>query len=129
MSKRSVDGLSRNQQVVTSLTPQLDATTDIGSATRRFRNIECSGTINNLTLPSVTDQLVSLDTTDTLSHKTLILPQIVQIATDSNRSYIVNVPLGANDTLVGMTTLDTLTNKTPTSPIVNDIVDADVVVP
>lgn len=67
-------------------------------------------TISNtglLTLPTITDTLVSRTTTDTLTNKTLTAPII---STISNTG-VLTLPT-ITDTLVGRTTTDTLTNKT-----------------
>ncbi len=68
--------------------------------------------ITSLTLPALTDTLISRTSTDTLTNKTLTAPII---ATISNTG-ILTLPT-STDTLLGRATTDTLTNKTLTSPV------------
>ena len=60
-----------------------------------------------ITIPDTTDTLVCLNTSDTLTNKTLITPVIAVISNGGS----VTVP-STTDTLVARNTTDTLTNKT-----------------
>jgi hypothetical protein len=72
-----------------------------------------------LTLPDLTDFLVSRTSTDTLTNKTLTAPVIATI----NNSGTLTLPT-STDTLVGRATTDTLTNKTLTAPVIATIVNS-----
>lgn len=61
----------------------------------------------SLTFPDVTDTVVTRDTTDTLTNKTLTTPTISSITNGGT----VTIPSGT-DTLVARTSTDTLTTKT-----------------
>jgi len=67
-----------------------------------------------LTLPNVTDTVVTKTTTDTLTNKTLTTPVIASLQQASGTNTLT-MP-AATDTLVGKATTDTLTNKTLTAP-------------
>ena len=67
-----------------------------------------------LTLPNVTDTVVTRTTTDTLTNKTLTTPVIASLQQASGTNTLT-MP-AATDTLVGKATTDTLTNKTLTAP-------------
>ena len=66
-----------------------------------------------LTLPNVTDTVVTRTTTDTLTNKTLTTPVIASLQQASGTNTLT-MP-AATDTLVGRATTDTLTNKTLTA--------------
>jgi cytochrome c oxidase assembly factor CtaG len=72
----------------------------------------------SITFPDVTDTLVGLTATQTLTNKTLTAPII---STITNGGGTLTLPSGTNDTLVGRATTDTLTNKTLTLPIISSI--------
>ena len=80
-----------------------------GSVTLQAPSASGSST---LTLPAVTDTLVGLAATQTLTNKTLTSPVIATIV----NSGTLTLPT-STDTLVGKATTDTLTNKTLTSPV------------
>ena len=61
-----------------------------------------------ITIPDTTDTLVCLNTSDTLTNKTLITPIISSIS----NSGTLTLPSSTTDTLVARNTTDTLTNKT-----------------
>ena len=71
-----------------------------------------------LTLPNVTDTVVTRTTTDTLTNKTLTTPVIASLQQASGTNTLT-MP-AATDTLVGKATTDTLTNKTLTAPKIAD---------
>lgn len=112
----TTDGTSRLQLGV--------AGTSVGGV--EFRNAT-SGTISLvpvagalgtavLTLPAVTDTLVALSATQTLTNKTLTAPIISTISNTGT----LTLPT-STDTLVGRATTDTLTNKTLTAPVISTI--------
>jgi hypothetical protein len=70
-----------------------------------------------LSLPTISDTLVTLTSTDTLTNKTLTTPTITSIRSTSG---LLSLPAGA-DTLIGRNTTDTLTNKTLTSPTISNL--------
>lgn len=76
-----------------------------------------------LTLPAVTDTLVTKTSTDTLTNKTLTSPVISTIS----NSGTLTLPT-STDTLVGRATSDTLTNKTLTNPTVTNYVESVVAI-
>ena len=67
----------------------------------------------------ITEQVVGLTASQTLTNKTLTTPIIASIS----NSGTITIPTGT-DTLVGKATTDTLTNKTLTSPVINVTSDA-----
>ncbi len=76
-------------------------------------------TSGNVTVPNITDTLVGLAASQTLTNKTLTTPVIATVDSGSgtftfNTSGAVSVPNG-NDTVVTLTATQTLTNKTLTS--------------
>ncbi len=83
-----------------------------GASTNSTVTLLSSHTDNRtLTLPDITDTLVSLTATQTLSNKTLTSPIISSISNTGT----LTLPT-STDTLVGRDTVDTLTNKTIASP-------------
>ena len=65
-------------------------------------------------------KLVTLDSTDTLTNKTLTAPVITSIVPTGGQS--LTLPT-STDTIVGRATTDTLTNKTLTAPVISTIVN------
>jgi len=65
-------------------------------------------------------KLVTLDSTDTLTNKTLTAPVITSIVPAGGQT--LTLPT-TTDTLVGRDTTDTLTNKTLTSPVISSIIN------
>ena len=65
-------------------------------------------------------KLVTLDSTDTLTNKTLTAPVITSIVPTGGQT--LTLPT-STDTLVGRDTTDTLTNKTLTNPVISTIVN------
>ena len=77
-----------------------------------------SGPSRDLTLPnSQNDTLCGIDSTQTLTNKTLTSPVI---STISNNSNTLTLPT-STDVLIGRNTTDTLTNKTLTAPVISTI--------
>lgn len=82
------------------------------------------GSSNTVTLPNITDTLVSKTSTDTLTNKTIDTAGPNTIKVNGNTlsatagTATVTVP-NATTTLVGRDTTDTLTNKTIISPIIS----------
>jgi hypothetical protein len=72
-----------------------------------------------LTLPEVTDTLVTKTSTDILTNKTLTSPVISSITNTGT----LTLPT-SSDTLVGRATTDTLTNKTVTNPTITNYVES-----
>ena len=66
-----------------------------------------TGTTRTLTIPNISDTLVTLTATQTLTNKTLTAPNISTIVNTGT----LTLP-SSTDTLVGRATTDTLTNKT-----------------
>lgn len=84
--------------------------------TTKTLQFELSGittaTARTLTVPNISDTLVTLTATQTLTNKTLTAPIISTISNTGT----LTLPT-STDTLVGRATTDTLTNKTLTSPV------------
>ena len=84
--------------------------------TTKTLQFELSGittaTARTLTVPNISDTLVTLTATQTLTNKTLTAPVISTISNTGT----LTLPT-STDTLVGRATTDTLTNKTLTSPV------------
>ena len=90
---------------------------DVAGTTSTATTILSSQTANRtLTLPDITDTLVGLTATQTLTNKTLTSPIIASISNTGT----LTLPI-STDTLVGRNTTDTLTNKTLTAPIISTI--------
>ena len=73
-----------------------------------------TATTRTLTVPNVSDTLVTLSATQTLTNKTLTTPVISSISNTG----VLTLPT-TTDTLVGKATTDTLTNKTLTKELQN----------
>jgi hypothetical protein len=71
------------------------------------------------TFPDVTDMVVALTATQTLTNKTLTSPAI-NTPTVTGSGGTLTLPAGPDD-LVGRATTDTLTNKTLTAPVISTI--------
>jgi hypothetical protein len=92
---------------------------DAAGSTSTVTTILSSQTLNRtLTLPDITDTLVTRTNLETLTNKTLLTPTISTII----NSGTLTLPT-STDTLVGRTTTDTLTNKTLISPTISTIVN------
>jgi hypothetical protein len=91
-----------------------------GASTTTSTTLVFSQTVNrNISFPDVTDTVVTLGATQTLSAKTLTTPIIAQIS----NAGILTLPSGITDNLVARTSTDTLSNKTLTAPIIATIVN------
>ena len=113
-NKQLVDSsVSFNNQA--DLTKTLDFS--VGSATTGKTMTIATGHTDNrtLTLPDITDTIVTKTTTDTLTNKTLS-GNVLADFTSGAATY--TMPSGSADTMVARNTVDTLTNKTIVSPVV-----------
>lgn len=82
---------------------------DVAGSTGTTTTLRTASLLNRtLTLPDVTDTLVSRISSDTLFNKTIINPIISNIINGTGN---LTLPANTTTTLVGRNTLDTLTNK------------------
>ncbi len=109
-----------------SIVDSVDATKRIAfdavGTTGTTTTITSSQTANRtLTLPNITDTIVTKNTVDTLTNKTLTTPVIAQIVNTGT----LTLPT-STDTIIGRNTTDILTNKTllDSTTIIADAVDA-----
>ncbi len=81
---------------------------------------------NAITFPAVTDEVVTLAQTQTLTNKSLTLPTITSLKDGSGNT--VNIPSGA-DTLVNLTGSQILSNKTLSAPVLKDVFNNTINIP
>ncbi len=95
---------------------------DVQGSAATHTTLETSQTGNIVVvLPSVSDTLVGRNTTDTLTNKVLITPNIVTpVMANISNTGLISFPT-ITDTLVGRSTTDTLINKTLTLPVISSI--------
>jgi len=88
-----------------------------GATTNTITTLDFSQTTGQIiTFPNITDTIVALSASQTLTNKTLTTPIISAISNTG----ILTLPT-STDTLIGRNTTDTLTNKTLTQPIISTI--------
>lgn len=106
--------------IIGSVTPSKRLGFDCSLATASTTTtLSLSQTANRvLTLPDITDIIVTKTSVDILTNKTLNLPVISSIVNTGT----LTLPT-TSDTLLGRNTVDTLTNKTLTSARVNQLLD------
>lgn len=130
IGKDTVDVLTNKKLIDTSVsinnqadnTKILDFTLS-GATTGKTMTIASSQTDNyTLTLPNISDTLVTKNTVDTLTNKTLS-GNIISTFTNTGT---YTMPSGSSDTMVARNTVDTLTNKTIVSPVIQGNILQDV---